>query len=102
MLKAFFNTDAVMTGTVAPSADGSALESYTAMPLTAGNEIDKLASNVSVGRTPCGVHWRSDSIVGMNLGEQCAIAVLQDMRRTWNESFVGFSFKKFDGTPVTI
>jgi hypothetical protein len=28
--------------------------------------------------------------------------VLQDMRRTWNESFVGVSFKKFDGTTVTI
>ena len=36
------------------------------------------------------------------LGEACAIAVLQDMRRTWNESFVGFQFRKFDGTLVTI
>ena len=51
---------------------------------------------------PCGVHWRSDCDQGMYLGEACAIAVLQDMRRTWNESFVGFQFKKFDGTTVTI
>ena len=85
-----------------PNADGSALVPYTAQPLTAGNEIDKLASNVAVGRVICGVHWRSDSIAGMNLGEECAIAVLRDMRRTWNESFAGFSFKKFDGTPITI
>jgi hypothetical protein len=36
------------------------------------------------------------------LGEACAIAVLQDMRRAWNESFAGFQFRKFDGTLVTI
>jgi membrane-associated phospholipid phosphatase len=102
MLKAFFNTNAVLTNTVVPNADGTALVPYNAMPLTAGNEIDKLASNVAVGRIPAGVHWRSDSIQGMLLGEQCSIAVLQDMRRTWNESFVGFSFKKFDGTTVDI
>jgi membrane-associated phospholipid phosphatase len=102
MLKAFFNANAAMTNTVVPNADGSALVPYTATPLTAGNEIDKLASNVAIGRVPAGVHWRSDSVQGMLLGEQCAIAVLQDMRRTWNESFVGFSVKKFDGTTVTI
>ena len=102
MLKAFFNTEAEMTGTVTANEDGSALVPYAAMPLTAGNEIDKLASNVAIGRVIGGVHWRSDSIQGMNLGEQCAIAVLQDMRRTWNESFAGFSFKKFDGATVTI
>ena len=51
---------------------------------------------------PCGVHWRSDCDQGMFLGEAHAIAALQDMRRTWNESFVGFQFKKFDGTVVTI
>ena len=76
---------------------------YAGPPLTAGNEIDKLASNVGLGGAgPGGVHWRSDCDQGMYLGEACAIAVLQDMRRTWNESFVGFQFRKFDGTVVTI
>ena len=66
-------------------------------------KLDKLASNVAVGRAgPCGVHWRSDCEQGMYLGEACAIAALQDMRRTYNESFVGFKFNKFDGTPITI
>jgi membrane-associated phospholipid phosphatase len=103
ILKAFFNTDAVIANPVVPDATGSTLVPYVGPPLTAGNELNKLASNVGVGRAgPCGVHWRSDCDQGMFLGEACAIAVLQDMRRTWNESFVGFSFKKFDGTPVTI
>jgi membrane-associated phospholipid phosphatase len=101
VLKAFFNNDAVMTGTVVPDATGSTLVP-TALTLKAGDEIDKLASNIALGRVIAGVHWRSDEIAGLNLGEACAIAVLQDMRRTWNESFVGFAFKKFDGTPVTI
>ena len=39
---------------------------------------------------------------GMLLGEQVAIKMLQDVRRSFNESFVGFSFNKFDGTPITI
>jgi hypothetical protein len=102
ILKAFFNTEAPMTGTVVPNADGTDLVPYSGPALTAGNEIDKLASNVAMGRITCGVHWRSDSLQGMLLGEHCAIAVLQDMRRTWNESFDGFRFKKFDGTTVRI
>lgn len=31
-----------------------------------------------------------------------AIAVLQDLRHRYNENFDGFSFTRFDGTPVTI
>ena len=103
ILKAFFNTEAVIANPVVPDATGSTLVPYVGPPLTAGNEIDKLVSNVGPGRAgACGVHWRSDCDQGMNLGEACAIAALQDMRRTWNESFVGFRFRKFDGTMVTI
>lgn len=102
ILKAFFNTNAVITNPVVPDATGSTLVPYTGPALTAGNEIDKLASNIAVGRIPAGVHWRSDSEEAMRLGEACAISVLQDMRRTWNEKFDGFSFRKFDGTTVTI
>jgi hypothetical protein len=69
-----------MTGTMVPNAEGTALVPYNGPDLTAGNEIDKLASNVAMGRITCGVHWRSDSLQGMLLGEHCAIAVLQDMR----------------------
>jgi hypothetical protein len=40
MLKAFFNTNAVLTNTV-PNANGTAWVPYTAMPLTAGNPFKK-------------------------------------------------------------
>jgi hypothetical protein len=71
-------------------------------PLTVGNELNKLASNISIGRNASGVRWRSDGVEGMNLGEAAAIAVLQDLRNCYNENFDGFAFTKFDGTPIAI
>ncbi len=49
-----------------------------------------------------GVHWRSDGIQGILLGEKVALQILNDYRQTYNESFGGFSFTKFDGTIMTI
>ena len=44
------------------------------------------------------MHWRTDGLEGMHLGEAAAIALLQDVRHTYNEPFAGFTFTKFDGT----
>ena len=101
MLKAFFNEAFVIPSPVVASADGLTLNPY-AGTLTVGNELNKLASNISLGRDSSGVHWRSDGTEGMNLGEAAAIAVLQDLRHVYNEAFDGFAFTKFDGTPITI
>ena len=46
--------------------------------LTVHGEINKLASNVGMGRIFAGVHYRSDHIYGMALGEQIAVATLYD------------------------
>ena len=70
--------------------------------LTVGDELNKLASNIAIGRDAAGVHWRSDGIEGLNLGEAVAIHLLQDLRRCYNENFTGFSFTRFDGTTMTI
>jgi hypothetical protein len=102
VLKAFFNTDAPIQNPVIPDASGSTLVPYTGATLTAGNEIDEMASNISISRDTAGVHWRTDGEQGMFFGEQVAIRMLQDVRRSFNESFVGFSFTRFDGTPITI
>jgi hypothetical protein len=102
VLKAFFNTEAPLQNPVIPDGTGATLLPYTGPTLTAGNELDKLASNISISRDTAGVHWRTDGEQGMFLGEQVAIRMLQDVRRSFNESFVGFSFKRFDGTPITI
>ncbi len=49
-----------------------------------------------------GVHWRTDNIAGLQLGEAVAIGILADDRRTVTETFKGFSLTKFDGTTITI
>jgi membrane-associated phospholipid phosphatase len=102
MLKAFYDETFVIPSLVVASADGTALVPYAGTPLTVGNELNKLASNISVGRDASGVHWRSDGTEGMALGEAAAIAVLQDLRHCHNEHFEGFSFTRFDGTRITI
>lgn len=70
--------------------------------LTVGGELNKLASNIALGRDTAGVHWRSDSIEGLKLGEAVAIGILTDLRTTCPESFDGFSFTRFDGTTLRI
>lgn len=70
--------------------------------LTVGGELNKLASNVATGRNIAGVHWRSDAVESMKLGEAVAIALLRDQRETYNETFGGFEFTRFDGTRIIV
>jgi len=69
---------------------------------TVGGELNKLAANVSIGREACGVHYRSDGVEGMRLGEAMALSILRDLATCYHEQFPGFSLTRFDGTPVTI
>ena len=100
MLKALFNES---TPIAVPSDDGTALVPYTGpVPLTVGGELNKLASNIAFGRDAAGIHWRSDAIDGLELGEQVAISMLRNYRECFNEPFGGYSLTKFDGTTITI
>jgi len=92
---------------VVPSADGLSLEPYQGgAALTVGGELDKLASNIATGRNLAGVHWRSDALESLLLGEAMAISMLADQRPTYNENrsgfFQGYTFTRFDGTRVTV
>ena len=90
---------------VEPIADGSALVPYAgadAGDLTVGSELNKLASNVPLGRNTAGVHWRSDGTESLKLGEQLAIGILKDQKACYNEPFGGFSLTKFDGIQITV
>jgi hypothetical protein len=102
ILKAFFNEDYVIPDPVVPSSNGLSLSAFKGKPLTIGGELNKLASNISLGRDMSGVHWRSDGMEGMKLGETVAIRLLQDYKNTYNENFTGFKFTKFDGTNISI
>ena len=102
LLKAWFDESAVLPNPVVAKADGSALVPYTGPALTIGGELNKLAGNLAMGRGFGGVHWRSDNLAGLRLGEAVAISVLADERRTYNEHFNGFSLTTFDGTTITV
>jgi hypothetical protein len=86
---------------VQSDADGLNLLPF-AGALTVGGELNKLASNISLGRDTGGVHWRSDGIEGMKLGEEVAIQLLRDHKLLNNESFAGFSLTRFNGSTVVI
>ncbi|MGH9878661.1 MAG: phosphoesterase, partial [Nitrososphaerales archaeon] len=102
VLKAFFDESFVMPDPVEVSPDGLSLVPYIGSDLTVSGELNKLASNIAFGRDFAGIHWRSDLIEGMKLGEEVSILVLAEMRLTFNENFGGFSLTKFDGTEITI
>jgi len=70
--------------------------------LTVGGELNKLASNIAIGRNIAGVHWRTDASAAMRLGEQIAIGLLRDQRHTYFEDFRGWTLTQFDGTTVTV
>jgi hypothetical protein len=87
------------------SKNGTATMSYTgpgAGSLTVNGELHKLASNISFGHgIHAGIHWRSDTITSIQLGEAVALSYLRDRARTYNEHF-SISLTKVDGTTTTI
>lgn len=101
VLKAFFEESMEVPDPVVTNRTGSALVPYSGR-LTIGGEIDKLANNISLGRDWAGVHYRSDGVDGLFVGEQQAIGLLRDYSRTYNERFEGFTLTKFDGTRIRI
>lgn len=103
ILKAFFHNDWQFRNPVESNEDGTSLRPYRPavseeLPLTVAGELDKLASNIGIGRLWAGVHWRSDHEESLLLGEQLAVSILCDQRNLFNEYFE-FRFRSFDFGP---
>ncbi|MEE4145928.1 MAG: vanadium-dependent haloperoxidase [Halieaceae bacterium] len=47
-------------------------------PLTVGGELNKLAANIAIGRNMAGVHFYTDYIDSLTMGEEVAIQVLRE------------------------
>ena len=101
ILKAFFDETFIVPDPVVPNPAGRQLQRWSGPALTVGGELNKLASNVATGRNQAGVHWRTDGIESLRLGEAVAIAILEDYKASTNE-VGGFEFTSFDGVPVSI
>jgi hypothetical protein len=69
--------------------------------LTITGELNKLASNIGLGRNFAGVHWRSDYAESILLGERLALEFLRERCNTYNEPVSCF-ITKFDGSEVVI
>ena len=69
--------------------------------LTVGGELNKIASNVAMGRSMGGVHWRSDNTRSLRLGEQIAAFILADVTYDLKEK-PSFSFTSFNGNDILI
>lgn len=103
LLKACYNEAFVLPNPQEPAADGLSLAPYRgSAELTVGGELNKLAANLAFGRNAAGVHWRSDAIQGLLLGEAFATSVLADWALIYHEPFDGFSFTRFDGRPIVV
>jgi hypothetical protein len=102
ILKALFDETFPISNPVVPASDGLSLLPYRGPELSVGGELNKLASNIAMGRNFGGIHWRSDYAESMKLGEAVAISVLRDQRLTYRENFKGLTFTKFDGSKVTV
>lgn len=75
-------------------------EGYDKHKLTIGHEVNKLASNVALGRDWAGVHYRTDGTKGILLGELVAINYMKTIMKSWHpkhDSGRDFSFTKFNG-----
>jgi hypothetical protein len=110
ILKAMFNEKTPIKNVFTPirvdPLDQAKLTLYQASDsnsMTIGGELNKLASNIALGRSFGGVHYRSDGEEGIKLGEQIAIKFLQDKCFLYHEEgFLGFELTKRDGTTIRI
>jgi hypothetical protein len=107
LLKAFFDVSAAFPSPVDVAVDSHGDERLVpcGATLTLEGELNKLASNVALGRNIAGVHWRSDVTAWLQLGEEVAIDLLTAHARTYAEATSGtfvFGFRRFDGTLQTV
>ncbi|WP_291992898.1 vanadium-dependent haloperoxidase [Candidatus Accumulibacter sp. ACC003] len=70
--------------------------------LSVGGELNKLASNVAMGRSIGGVHWRTDNTRSLRLGEQVGIEILRKRTLEYAESGASFTFTDFNRRLVLI
>lgn len=102
LLKAFYDGAAVLPNPVTANADGTALVPYAGAALTVEGELNKLAMNIGINRIQTGIHYRSDVVQGLLLGEQMAISILREMKGLYPDVFGGFGFHRFDGTAIVV
>ena len=58
--------------------------------------------NIGMSRVQTGIHYRSDAMQSLLLGERVAIGMLSELKFLNADQFDGFKFRRFDGTSITV
>ncbi len=69
--------------------------------LTVEGELNKLASNISIGRNWAGVHYFTDYYESILMGEKIALGILEEQKLLFKETF-SMTIPLFDGTTIRI
>jgi len=69
--------------------------------LTVEGELNKLASNISIGRNWAGVHYFTDYYESLLMGEQIAVGILEEQKLMFGENF-SMTVPLFNGDSVRI
>lgn len=115
--KAFF-ADGDFSNPQVPIENGQQLGNFVGPKLTIHGELNKLIANVTLFRDGAGMHWRTDgtplgpdsdsrSYEGLEtggnlLGENMAISMLRDIKRTYREEVGCFEFQSIRGNLIRI
>ena len=109
IIKAFFDHKHPLTlagddkTAFVPTLGGLMLETVpvTNGSLTVEGELNKLASNISIGRDWAGVHYFSDYLESLRMGEQIAIGILEEQKLMFSENY-SMTVPLFDGGSIRI
>lgn len=115
VLKAFFDCNSIFKADGENSNkayvsvdDGTRLESVPVFDqngneahLTVEGELNKLASNISIGRNWAGVHYFTDYYESLLMGEQIALGILEEQKLMFNENF-SMTIPLFGGETIRI
>lgn len=97
ILKAFFDHRYKLPFCFVPDEGGCHLVREEGCVLTVEGELNKVCSNISIGRNWAGVHYFSDYRESIVLGEKIALGILEEQRLTYREKFSMTVPTFFDG-----
>jgi hypothetical protein len=103
ILKAWFKEDDIIFKPKRPNTAGTDIEDDPTLSLKVGDELNKVAANIAIGRNWAGVHYRSDYTESIVLGEKIALGVLQEQGTCYHkEEPFACTLTRFDGQPIKI
>ena len=101
VMKAFLDGTWVFPSPMIPDSAGTIL-SPIGDTLTLTGEINKMGSNIALGRDWAGVHYRTDGHNGILQGESVAKLILQDWINRYPEPDTKFEFTGYLGDSISI